>query len=130
MLFDNEFLDRQMSQHAMMMQLNEVGPIALAQPNRTFDLFMRMVNITRGFCPNDYISSSWVNHVSELFYILHKGREFQYDEVLSEEDYVWIREILHKCESKEYRLQLTNDIGNGTNCPSDHIGGRVRTRQI
>ncbi len=116
-----------MAEHAMMSQLNNLGPIVLPKPNRTFDLFTRMVNITNNFCPEHYVSRRWVSHLSELFYVLHKSREYHYEEVLSEDDYIWIGQILDKCSSKGHSIRLTNPVGvDDSNCRADDVGGKVR----
>jgi hypothetical protein len=85
-----------------------------------------MVNITNGYCPDEYVPRGWVSHLSELFYVLHKGREYQYEEVLSEDDYVWIGQILDKCSRKGHLIRLSNGAGNDdSHCSVDDVEGKV-----
>jgi hypothetical protein len=55
------------------------------------------------------VPNSWVNETLELFYLIHKGREFKHEEVLTAKEHVWIGEILNRCESANYTIDLIPD---------------------
>lgn len=58
-----------------------------------------------------------------MFYILHKGNVFRYEEPLSHEQFDWIKEILVKCQSSMEPITLTNqkvtDPGDDGTAPAD-----------
>ena len=118
---DNDFLDRKMAQYALMSQIKDIPPIQPLMPNRTFELFNRMIRISNRFCPDHFVPNIWVNHIMELFYVLHKGREFKYDEALSPQEFTWIKEILDRCEEKGYEIDLITDP-NAPQAEKDEFG--------
>ncbi|CAL8148015.1 unnamed protein product [Orchesella dallaii] len=110
---DNKFLNRKMMIYNIISQLdtgdiNRSGNGSWGEPKRTFEVFDMMKNITRSYCPDEYVSREWIDLVVELFYILHKGNIFRYDENLSVFEYEWIKDILSKCYAR------VNDVSDPT----------------
>lgn len=77
------------------------------EPKRTFELYAMMKDITTIYCPHEYVWPEWIDLVVDLFYIIHKGNTFKYDENLSEGEFEWIKDILTKCHD---RISLNGSI--------------------
>ncbi len=94
---DNRFLNRKMLIYNIISQIEE-SPIKSSEPvlpygapKKTFELFDLMKNISTHYCPEEYVNKAWIDLTIDLFYILHKGNVFQYEEILSQEEYEWIK---------------------------------------
>lgn len=104
---DNKFLNRKMMIYNVINQLspeenssNSTNNSGFLEPKRTFELFDMMKQIATAYCPDEFVNRDWIDLVIDLFYILHKGNIFKYDENLSEGDYKWIKGILSKCHAR------------------------------
>lgn len=99
---DNKFLNRKMMIYNIISQLNadNASNSTYGEPKRTFELFDMMKEITTIYCPQQFVWPDWVDLVVELFYIIHKGNIFKYDENLSEGEFQWIKDILTKCHER------------------------------
>lgn len=111
---DNKYLNRKMLIYNIISQIEE-SPIKNSDPvppygapAKTFELFHMMKNITQRFCPDEYVSTEWLDLAINLFYILHKGNVYQYEEILSQEEYEWIKNILTTCVAAVEKIELTS----------------------
>jgi len=86
-----------MLQYLMVSNIRDVTPIAQLQPNRSFELFNRMVTVAKNFCPETYVSPAWIDYVIAYFKLIHHGGGLSYDEIINEADFNWTRDILDKC---------------------------------
>jgi hypothetical protein len=111
---DNKFLNRKMLIYNIISQIEEspkksngtaVEPYG--DPKKTFELFHMMKNITQKFCPNEYVNSDWIELAINLFYILHRGNVYRYEETLNGEEYAWIKSILTTCLATVEPIELT-----------------------
>lgn len=116
---DNKFLNRKMLIYNIISQIeespkkNRTPEEPYGTPKRTFELFHMMKNITQKFCPNEYVNSDWIELAVNLFYILHKGNVFRYEETLSDEEFGWIKSILTTCLSTVETIELVSRPDNG-----------------
>ncbi len=100
---DNKFLNRKMMVYNIISQLdavNKSNTTTYEEPKRTFELYDMMKDITLIYCPHQFIWPDWIDLVVDLFYIIHKGSTFKYDENLSEGEFQWIKDILMKCHDR------------------------------
>jgi len=110
---ENRFLNRKMLIYNVISQIDDSSlfkkgnAVPYGEPLKTFELFHIMKNITQSFCPSEFVNPDWIEIVVELFYTLHKGNVFRYEEPLSHEQYDWIKDILLKCQTNLEPITLS-----------------------
>lgn len=99
--YDNLFLDRKMLQYLLVSNLQFLSPPVNLQPNRSYEIFDRLVAITNAFCPDAYVYSDWVNFNYNLFKVINSGntngKMLLYEEVITQPNFEWAKEILDTC---------------------------------
>jgi len=119
---DNKFLNRKMIMHNVINQLNDDedegnctnSSVLYGEPKRMFEIFDLMKSIAQSQCPNKYVNRNWLDLAIDLFYVLHKGNIFRYEEPLDNMQFEWIKSILTDCQKHVKTITLfplrTNEL--------------------
>lgn len=96
----NFFMHKKLSKFTRLRQVGQLEEPDLSKtaPNKTFTLIGIAKDITRKYCPEEFISDIFLNQALELFVALHKGQDLHYIEDLPPRDFKWIEEILLDCK--------------------------------
>jgi hypothetical protein len=101
-------------------------PPVYGEPKKTFELFDMMKKISQKFCPAEFVKPDWLELAIDLFYILHKGNVFRYEEPISQEQYDWIKDILTKCDASIQSIPLSAEGSSKANSTCGiSSGGKV-----